>query len=305
MTKGFVTIATGREEYYKLASNLLASYKYHTTRPMPWAILCDEENEYTRQFDDVILLKDATRSLWDKMFLLDRVPYDESIFIEADCLAYRDLNGLWKVFRKAPDFGCLGDVLPMDSPVGFLNPSHLGKFSDKVDHQYVLQGGVYFFRKSPLLERFSETCHDIHMHFSEYQFRVPTEEAVYTLASAAYGFEPVSNWFDVFCFLPDSDIIEMDLRKGALKFTWKLAGWRIYDGKYLVHWTTEGTRGDLYRREADAAQSLCAEGVHPSFSARMRMKGIRMKDSFAESFRQSIPRSLRPAFVWGKKRNNN
>ena len=37
MTKGFVTIATGREEYYKLASNLLASYKYHTTRPMPWA----------------------------------------------------------------------------------------------------------------------------------------------------------------------------------------------------------------------------------------------------------------------------
>lgn len=302
MTKGFVTIATGREEYYKLASNLLASYKYHTRRPMPWAILCDAENEYTRQFDDVILLEDATRSLWDKIFLLDRVPYDENIFIEADCLAYRDLNGLWKVFRNAPDFGCLGDVLPMDSHVGFLDPSHLGEFSGTVDHQYVLQGGIYFFRKSPLLERFSVTCHDIHEHFPEYHFRVPTEEAVYALASAAYGFMPVKNWFDVFCFYPDSDIIEMDLRRGALSFTWKLAGWRVYDGKYLVHWTTDGTRGELYGKEAAAAQSLCAEGAHPSLSDRLRMKTIQLKDSQAASFRQAVPKSLRPYFVWGKKK---
>lgn len=46
-SRGFVTIATGKEEYYRLAHNLLLSYKYHTENPLPFALLCDRENEYT------------------------------------------------------------------------------------------------------------------------------------------------------------------------------------------------------------------------------------------------------------------
>ena len=40
-SKGFVTIATGNEEYYRLAHNLLLSYKYFTKNPLPFALLCD------------------------------------------------------------------------------------------------------------------------------------------------------------------------------------------------------------------------------------------------------------------------
>ena len=97
--RGFVTMATGSDEYYILARNLLSSYHYFTSSPMPFAIVCDRENEYTAGFDDVVLMDNPSCTVFDKLRLPELVPYEESIFIEPDSLAYRDLNGLWKEFR--------------------------------------------------------------------------------------------------------------------------------------------------------------------------------------------------------------
>lgn len=57
MTRGFITIATGSDLYFQLAKNLLFSYKLFCDAPMPFAILCDKENEYTALFDEVILFQ--------------------------------------------------------------------------------------------------------------------------------------------------------------------------------------------------------------------------------------------------------
>ena len=56
-TKGFVTLAVGSEKYYVLAENLLKSYRYHSTNPLPFAIVADRENEVTKQFDKTLLLQ--------------------------------------------------------------------------------------------------------------------------------------------------------------------------------------------------------------------------------------------------------
>ena len=55
MTHGFITIATGDAQYYKIAVNLLHSYRWFSKAPVPFAILADQENEYTADFDDVRL----------------------------------------------------------------------------------------------------------------------------------------------------------------------------------------------------------------------------------------------------------
>ena len=47
MSHGFLTIAAGDEKYYKMAANLLQSYRYFSKSPLPFAILADRENEYT------------------------------------------------------------------------------------------------------------------------------------------------------------------------------------------------------------------------------------------------------------------
>ena len=36
------------------------------------------------------------------------LPYDINIFIDADCLAFGDLNRLFEDFEEADDFSCLG-----------------------------------------------------------------------------------------------------------------------------------------------------------------------------------------------------
>ena len=42
-TIGFFTVATGDEHYYKIAANLLRSYRRFTPEPLPFAILADRE----------------------------------------------------------------------------------------------------------------------------------------------------------------------------------------------------------------------------------------------------------------------
>ena len=106
MTKGFITVATGKEQYYKIAQNLLRSYRFTTKEVLPFAILCEEENEYTKEFDVVKVYPKATRSYLDKLEMFDLLPFDINIFIDADCLCFSDINHLFDIFENADDFCC-------------------------------------------------------------------------------------------------------------------------------------------------------------------------------------------------------
>ena len=107
MVRGFVTLATGDIVYYKMAANLLASFRMHNPG-VPFAIICDRENEYTKLFDDVIVLEEVNGNYLDKFSLLVKSPYDESIFIEPDCLIYRNLDFFWDLFSHESDCSSFG-----------------------------------------------------------------------------------------------------------------------------------------------------------------------------------------------------
>ena len=42
MTRGFITISTGDLQYYKIAANLLKSYRIFTKNPMPFCVIAEE-----------------------------------------------------------------------------------------------------------------------------------------------------------------------------------------------------------------------------------------------------------------------
>ncbi len=107
MTRGFVTLATGHIKYYKMALNMLRSFRIHNPG-VPFAIVCDRHNEVTEQFDDVVILEKANGAYRDKFSLLVNSPYDENIFIEPDCLIYRNLDFFWDLLSKESDFSCFG-----------------------------------------------------------------------------------------------------------------------------------------------------------------------------------------------------
>lgn len=107
MTRGFVTLATGHIKYYKMALNMLRSFRLHNP-DAKFAIICDKENEITKQFDTTVILEKANGDYRDKFSLLINSPYDETIFIEPDCLIYRNLDSFWDILAGKSDFSCFG-----------------------------------------------------------------------------------------------------------------------------------------------------------------------------------------------------
>lgn len=98
MSRGFITIATGDKKYHEMAKTLVRSYKLTSASPARFGVITDDANDKFEEFDDVVLIKDATRSYMDKIDIMRYSPYDETIFIDSDCIAFNDLNIYWKDF---------------------------------------------------------------------------------------------------------------------------------------------------------------------------------------------------------------
>ena len=133
MSRGFVTIATGAERYFEIAENLLRSYHKFASVKYPFAIICDRKNNYTSEFDDVILLEKPNCNYLDKLQLYKYLPYDETIFIDADSLAYGDLDEWWNIFKNADDFSLFGYAwTDLNCRRGWFVPEGIREYKDKV-----------------------------------------------------------------------------------------------------------------------------------------------------------------------------
>lgn len=147
MTRGFITLATGMDVYYTFAKNLLLSYKLYCNSPYPFAIMCDRENEITTMFDKVVILDNPTFSYFDKFELLTHSPFDETIFIDSDCLAYANLNDFWDYFADADDFSAAGTNYALNSNRGLFNYNEIGAYKNRITCKPDIHGGLYFVRK--------------------------------------------------------------------------------------------------------------------------------------------------------------
>ena len=247
MKKGFITIATGKEEYYALARNLLRSYRRFCPAPLPFAILADRENEYTAEFDDVIIFPDgASNSYLDKLRLAEFAPYDETIFIDADCLAFGDLNVIFDHFKDADDFACFGRVLPLDDKTGWFEYENLGELKEKVSYVVGLHGGIYYMRKGALSRKVMADAMGFIPNYKQYGFRGKFDlgdEPLVALAMAVNGCHPIP--FipeDICCYWEHEHHMDIDITQAKA----------TVDGRYdtiLLHWGTRFTRGLQYKKQ--------------------------------------------------------
>ena len=276
-SRGFITVATGKEKYYWLAWHLLHSYRFHTGEPLPFAILCDKENRYTKDFDQVILLKEAIGSYNDKLRLPDYVPYAETIFVDADTLAYGDLNVLFDVFAEAPDFSALGQTLPFDAEICWFHPEDTGIWRDRLHFCNWFQGGIYYLRSSDTMSRLSSLCRKIYDTYGDYRFwnfTAPADEPVYALAMSVLDLPTVHDRPEYNCFYPDASSIRCDIRTGLLEYTsrWDPQSTLIHHA-LRVHWGARYTRSFLYQREAFRLRCRVRKGHLLAFSYLLRKAG--------------------------------
>ena len=256
MKKGFITIATGKEEYYRLAYNLLRSYRYFCKEPLPFAILCDRENEYTKEFDDgLVFEKGATNSYLDKLSLAEYLPYGETVFIDADCLAYGDLNQIFTCFEQADDFSCFGRVLPLDDKTGWFEYEYLGELQSQVSYVVGLHGGIYYMRKTEQTKKVFEDARNLVLDYSKFKFKgkfdTPGDEPLIALSMAINHCHPEtfrSNM--IFCYWEAVDGMDIDITKGLARIREKNIN------TILLHWGTRFTRELEYKRQCELLDVL-------------------------------------------------
>ncbi len=279
MNRGFVTIATGKEQYYRIAANLLRSYRYHSAAPEPFAIICDRTNKYTDLFDKVIIMDDPSFSYADKLRLPEYIPFDENIFIDADSLVYKDINDFWTAFDGADDFSAFGSNYPPDSKSGWFRKEDMGIYRDRVQYIPEFIGGVYFLRKTAVIHEFYETVKHIRSTYHDYTFRQfadVADEPVYALAMSVFGFRTAADKSPDICFFPHHTFFESDISLGKV----------IYESRYLpergqipeayiVHWGSGSTKGFLYSMEEYRLDRICAG--KPLRVSGLRIAGLRIK----------------------------
>lgn len=249
MSRGFITIATGDKKYHEMAKTLVKSYKLTSDCPVRFCVITDDDNDKFEEFDDVVYIKDATRSYMDKIDIMRYSPYNETIFIDSDCIAFNDLNIYWKDFENASLFSAYGKTFYEDSERAWFKIGETLNYKNVVKYSIDLHGGIYYFKKSAVVDSIYKVCLDIAENYRLYRFKdfkKPADEPIIALAMAVNGAKPIEQINDRFCFLKNTKELKADF------FSRKLNYW--FNEKYtmegrLIHFGTSRTILPVYQIE--------------------------------------------------------
>ena len=258
-TRGLVTVATGSKKYYKVALNLLKSYRAFSKEPLPFCILADEENEYTRQFDDTIILKSPQHSFLDKIYVFNNIPYKETLFVESDCIAYGDLNLFLEPLRESKqDFALFGTNYPLNHAFnraewGWFTPQQISEGGGTYKVNFIPRFGstVMYLKQGLVCEQMYRICQDVWMHADDYHF-LPLDDELIAVATSVMNCQCVngSKEYDVvvYPFYKNkkwNPIPNMERKN----LSYDRSEYGHVDGALLCHWGNVNTTKPLYKRE--------------------------------------------------------
>lgn len=253
MTRGFVTLAVGQDKYYQLAANLLKSYKLHSNDTFPFAIIADRKNSITDMFDKVILLEKPNYSYLDKIEIINNPPFDQNIFIDSDCLAYKDINSYWNYFPEK-GVSCFGRALPLNSSDGWFEIKDIGEYKNQVTFIPQMHGGIMFFNRDETTKNIYTLAKIIIENYSSFKFKYfekPADEPALSLSMAVYGIKPIELSTEeaqtAFLFLPTAKQVKMNISKGQLDYI-STQNEHVKNVK-LLHWQNFNTEKPIYKIE--------------------------------------------------------
>ena len=273
--KGFITIATGKEQYYRIAANLVKSYRAFSETPLPFAVITEERNQYTELFDDVILTGESTHSFMDKFLLLKLCPYEETIFIDADSLCYGDLNIFWDLFADATDFSAFGiNADRSDRTQAWYNIEDIWKYGEELPYKCRMHAGVIFLRKTERLKKMYADCVEIYSNFDKLHFHTcpsSVDECVFGVAMPMNGMKAVREDYYHFACVPFVKEIKSEMFSPMLSYRHEIAG--MVENSVLLHYGTYYTYLPRYRFDVECLKLVVqGEKVRLSILETIRYK---------------------------------
>lgn len=191
-TRGVLTLAYGHRRFIQQAKYLGMSLQLHAPN-LPRTLVTDSSDPQLRSlFTEIIPHRPEFGSgVRQKLYLDQYSPYDETLFIDSDCLALGNLDAFWIAFVGqsfgVPGFrylrkGSTDPFIDVDFVLDHLGLSALPKFN----------GGSYYFTRSPEASAFFETARKVmddwrELRLAPFRRNGPNDESVYSVAMAMHN----------------------------------------------------------------------------------------------------------------------
>lgn len=173
MSQGYVTLATGDRQYFDAAANVALSIRMNDEK-RPISLVCDDPAKLTDDeralFDRIIVALPGTLGVGcaGKLDIPDFLPYDETIFLDSDCLIIKkDMDRHWEKLS--------GQCFNVAGSKETKGPWYTFEIADvcsalNLDYMVHMNSGVMYFRKGKELDQFLNVVQDLRDHAQEVLF---------------------------------------------------------------------------------------------------------------------------------------
>lgn len=252
MTKGFITVAAG-DYYCKLATHLFMSYKLFGNCEYPFYVITDKSGaeKLNGVFDGVIIKNDFTKTSVDKICVFTDTPFDETIFIDADCSVVRDLNFAFELFEQnGSDVNAIAGIKELTGNKGiqFGEPA-IKAFDLKYDYPN-FNGGVYYYKKSETGKKCVDfMVNEIMPRYYEYHLLgfengKIYDEPIVIVAMLKYGMKPLPIKSNIMVLVHNPKTVKWDIKNKQCKFKW----YNWIASSAIIHWKVGGTETLIYEK---------------------------------------------------------
>ncbi|GAA6621356.1 hypothetical protein [Scytonema sp. NUACC26] len=262
--KAVITLATGKPEYIKMATNLARSFKrWHKDKSVRFVIATDQKNLIPPDLLPNIEVIEIQAGQYGQGFSpklhLDKLaPANKTLFIDADCLCVGSLEPVFKRFsghavsvigRSISEGEWFGDIGTVCLRFGVVS---LPKFN----------GGIYYIEKGELSDRIYATARELEPQYDDIGLvrlrNRPNDELLMAISMALHNQIPIP---DDGSILSDPQAcpggILIDVLRGKSKLLNPLAPHPLHQAWYpfvevnpvLVHFLGHHTTIYPYKRE--------------------------------------------------------
>lgn len=263
-TTSAFTIAFGMQSYRDMAVNLARSIEKHNS-DIPFFILTDRALELPKCLRNTKVIihnpNDYGKGFSVKLNLDRLAPSDCALFIDADCLVYKDLKPLFKIFDgksvgvlgiSRTDGEMFGDVASVCEACGVSSLPHFN-------------GGVYYLERGEASAAIYTRARELEPDYDSLGLvrlrGQPNDEVLVAIALAQYGVLPTENdgsFYADFQWWPQVE--KLDILKGTAVMRNPPPDDPLHQNSFpatnakpaIVHFLGHHVERPLYRREINA-----------------------------------------------------
>jgi hypothetical protein len=265
--RGVLTLAHGSQRFINMAKLLGESLRWHAPH-LRRAVVTDSHRDLADVYDLCIPVDlSFGKGLLQKLHLDLYTPFDETLFVDSDCLVVGPIDPLWPLFSAVPvgvvggpirDEYWFGDVAVIRERLGVVEP---------VPH---FNGGLIYLDSSPEARAVFGTARDLMSRYGELGFAPlrggrPNDEPVLAFALALHGIGGVDDGgHSMRTPIGIRGPLRLDVLRGGSRFNKQ----GVVVEPTIVHFCGWRARGFHYRRERLKLRLANSTMLPPGFISR-------------------------------------